>query len=374
MRIALMSSQQDWGGGEQYLWSLGQGLIDRGHHILWVAPPDSVLAERIEQTNGILFRLGGRKPSPVTLFQLRNQLIKEGTELLHANDSHAVLWGSLASIGGLNIRRIGMKHTVFPIRSSLKYNWCLDKLVCVSRAVRELCAASGIASQRLEIIHGGIEPPAYDRLQERSKACRLLKLDPGVPLLSAVGSLLSCKGFDTLIEAAKYLRNRIPEFCIAICGEGPMRAELEQKIRSHALEKHVRLLGFQQEPNAWIAASDVFVHPTRSEGLSLVTIAAQMIGTPVVATEVGGLREVMRCRDTSRPLGWIYASECPIQLAELLEQSLSQVAKRRSFARDAHRSAIAQFHLQSMIDGFEGLYTSLVGNAKRSFEVRLNVA
>ncbi len=79
---------------------------------------------------------------------------------------------------------------------------------------------------------------------------------------------------------------------MVVCGEGAMRNELEHMIRQHGLGRHVRLIGFQEDPNAWIAASDVFVHPTRSEGLSLVTIAAQMVSTPVVASEVGGLREV----------------------------------------------------------------------------------
>ncbi len=361
MRIALMSSQQEWGGGEQYLWSLGDGLIKRGHDVLWIAPPTSLLSERIKVQGYKLFTIAGRKPSPLAMMQMRRKLRQEKTQILHANDSHAILWGSLTSLARSSIRRVGLKHTVFPIRSSVKYNWCLDKLVCVSRAVRELCLESGIAPERLEVIHGGITPPKYDQLQERSIACKKLNLDPGIPLFSAVGSLIPCKGFDTLIHAAKYLRHRIPEFCIVVCGEGPMRPELEHLIRQHGLERHVQLIGFQEDPNAWIAASDVFVHPTKSEGLSLVSIAAQMIGTPVVATEVGGLREVMRCNETSRPLGWIYATNCPINLSELLEQSLCQIAKRRAFARDAYISATAQFHLERMIDRFENLYGSLLG-------------
>ncbi|MFN9911670.1 MAG: glycosyltransferase, partial [Pirellulaceae bacterium] len=104
-----------------------------------------------------------------------------------------------------------------------------------------------------------------------------------------------------MLEAALHLRRHREDFCLVICGEGPMRAELESKIRDHHLEKQVRLLGFCEDPSRWIAAADLFVHPSRSEGLSLVTIAAQMLETPVLATDVGGLQEVMRCRWTSRP-------------------------------------------------------------------------
>jgi glycosyltransferase involved in cell wall biosynthesis len=376
MKIALMSSQKDWGGGEQYLWSLGCGLIERGHKVIWVAPPASKLSDRISQHGFDQFNLVGRKPSPVAMLNLRRVFRKRNIQMLHANDSHAVLWGSIAALARSSIQRVGMKHTVFPIRSSVKYNWFLDKLVCVSKAVKELCLESGIAPQKLEVIYGGMMPPEYDRLQERSIVCKKLNIDPGIPLLSAVGSLIQCKGFDTLVEAARHLRLKIPEFCIAVCGEGALRGELEHRIRQHGLERHVRLIGFQDDPTAWIAASDVFVHPTRSEGLSLVTIAAQMVSTPVVATEVGGLREVMRCTETSRPLGWVFGSENPIELAELLEQSLSQVAKRRMYAREAYKSATARFHLNRMVDRFEDCYGGLLGlkRPRRSQQDRRSAA
>ena len=90
MRIALMSSQRDWGGGEQYLWSLGQGLIERGHRVRWVGPPQSVLRQRIDAANYDVFQLSGRKPTPVSLVKLRRQLQSDGTQILHANDSHAL--------------------------------------------------------------------------------------------------------------------------------------------------------------------------------------------------------------------------------------------------------------------------------------------
>jgi L-malate glycosyltransferase len=361
MKIALMSSQKEWGGGEQYLWSLGEGLIARGHEILWVAPQYSLLSERLSKSGFDQFNVVGRKPSPVALINLRKELIKRKTQILHANDAHAVLWGSLTSMAQGTMQRVGMKHTIFPIRSSAKYNWCLDKLICVSRAVRELCAESMISPQRLEVIYGGMAPPTFDKVHERAMACERLGIDHATPLFSAAGSLIPCKGYDTLIEAARHLRSRMSKFCIVVCGDGPMRGELEQLIEKYALHEHVRMLGFQNDPTAWIAASDVFVHPTRSEGLSLVTIAAQMVSTPIVASEVGGLREVMRCSETSRPLGWIFGSDNPADLAESLEQSLSQQTKRQSFAREAYRSAVVRFNLNRMIDRFEYTYAELLG-------------
>ena len=143
-------------------------------------------------------------------------------------------------------------------------------------------------------------------------------------------------------------------------------------IDAQNLNDHVELLGFCEDPTSWIAASDVFVHPTHSEGLSLVSIAAQMVGTPIVATEVGGLREVLRCQDSSRPLGWILGSRCPRELAELLDVALNDREKRQQIIRDAQQSAMQHFTLEQMVNGFLNAYTES-REASESKRTRLSV-
>jgi glycosyltransferase involved in cell wall biosynthesis len=195
-----------------------------------------------------------------------------------------------------------------------------------------------------------------DRRAERMRACEILRIGLETPLICAVGSLIPCKGYDTLIAAADELRRRIGDFRLVVCGEGAMRPQLQKMIDERKLNQQVMLLGFCEDPTAWIASADVFVHPTRSEGLSLVSIAAQMVGTPIVASEVGGLREVLRCQYTSRPLGWIYATESPFDLAELLDNALHDVERRRQFINDARQSAMRHFTLDQMVNGFLQLY------------------
>ena len=364
MKLALMSSPISWGGGEQFLWSLCNGLVSRGHQVLWICDESSSLHDKVQKSSFPCCPLSSRAPRPKSLLRLRRACTSFGVQVLHANDSHAFNWGSLAMLGKLGIKRVRVKHTAFPIRSSVPYNWMLDKLVCVSNAVREVCLAGGVAKQKTSVIHGGLEPPKLERWLERFWACDILGIHHKTPLYCAVGSLIACKGYHRLIEAAHHLRWHMPEFCIVVCGEGKARPELEQLIRKYSLEKHVRLLGFQNEPERWICAADAFVHPSQSEGLSLVVIQAQMIGTPVIATEVGGLKEVLRSPDDGQSLGWICEGNDPATLARLMTDAIQNTEHRFVTVRSAREYAIQRFHVRLMIDKFEDLFLELTGKSR----------
>lgn len=362
MKLALMSSPVSWGGGEQFLWSLGNGLIQRGHSILWICDKTSALHERIQGAGYHCGWMTGSMPGPKALLGLRKTLSQHGTQIIHANDSHSQTWGSLAMLGRLGIKRVGVKHTAFPIRSAVRYNWMLDKVVCVSNAVRDVCIRGGVANRKTRVIYGGLETPKLERWVERFWACEHLGIDHHVPLFCAVGSLIACKGYERLIEAAHHLRWHLPEFCVVICGEGKLKSELEELIRAYDLQKHVRLLGFQERPERWISAADTFVHTSKSEGLSLVTIQAQMIGTPVIAGEVGGLTEVLRHPSTGELLGWPIRGNDPATLADLMKESVVDSPERRRIVRAAKESAIERFALKKMIDEFEALYMEMLSN------------
>ena len=364
MKLALMSSQIGWGGGEQFLWSLGNGLIEQGHSILWVCDETSPLHQRIQNAGFHCCGVTGRIPKPQALLRMRTNLSQHGTQLIHANDSHSLMWGSLAMIGKLGIKRVGVKHTAFPIRSAVRYNWMLDAVVCVSNAVREVCIQGGVTERKTHVIHGGVEPPQLERRVERFWACEHLGIDHHTPIFCAVGSLVPCKGYERLIEAAHHLRWHMPEFCVVICGEGKSRPELEQLIRKYDLQKHVRLLGFQDRPERWICAADAFVHPSLSEGLSLVTIQAQMIGTPVIATEVGGLREVLHSPETGELLGWPIHGNDPATLADLMKLSIENTPLRHALVGAAKKSAMDRFVVEKMVDRFESLYLQMLSGQK----------
>lgn len=366
LKVALMSSQTVWGGGEQFVWSLGRGLIERGHQVVWFTDPSSPLAKRVKTAGFRQFSVPSRTPKLRDLIRIRRICDKHDVQLMHANDTHAVNWSSIALLGKRWIKRVAVKHTAFPIRSAARYNWMIDSLVCVSQAVRKICIESGISESRTTVIHGGVENASIQRAEARFNLCQQLEIGSSVPVFSAVGSLLPCKAYHRLVEAAHHLRWHLPEFRVAICGEGRERDRLQKLILKYSLEKHVKLVGFQEDPARWIAGSDAFVHPSISEGLSLVAIQAQMLGVPVIASECDGLAEVLRNPYTNKELGWILRGDDPSLLANLMLDTLQQNERRFERIQAAKNSAIDRFHVQRMIGGFERLYLRLLGEESQA--------
>ncbi len=358
-----MSSQKSWGGGEQFVWSLGQGLSERGHKIVWFADKESALSEKFAVTGDEVFHLPSRAPKPRDLMRVRRICNSHAIQLLHANDPHAINWSGLSLLGKTNIKRVGVKHTAFPVHSSMLYNRLLDSLVCVSQAVRKICTESGVLESKTTVIHGGVEPFAINKSQARISICEELGVSADVPIFSAVGSLNACKSYHRIIEAAHHLRWHLADFRIVVCGEGSERQRLEELIRKYSLQEKVKLIGFQHAPEKWVAGSDAFVHTSVAEGLSLVVIMAQMLNTPVISTDCDGLREVVRSPYTGEELAAIIQGDDPANLARLMKESIQKTPMLVERTRTALNSALERFTEKQMIDGFEKLYLKLANGS-----------
>ena len=366
-----MSSQKTWGGGEKFVWLLGRGLSARGHHIAWFADKESTLAQKIAEKGGDFFHLPSRLPKPHDLMRVRRICKTHSIQLVHANDPHAINWSGLSLLGKTRIKRVGVKHTAFPVHSSMLYNRLLDSLVCVSQAVRKICTESGISESKTTVIHGGVEPLSINKREARFSICEEMGVSPDVPVFSAVGSLNLCKSYHRIIEAAHHLRWHLSDFRIVVCGEGSERDRLEELIRRYSLQDKVKLIGFRNDPERWVAGSDAFVHTSIAEGLSLVVIMAQMLNTPVISTDCDGLQEVVRSPYTGEDLAAIIQGDDPANLARLMLESIQKTPKLHERTQAAMLSARERFTEDQMIDGFEKLYQRLVHGASAALSRRI---
>lgn len=366
-----MSSQKTWGGGEQFVWSLGRGLAARGHPIVWFADQDSTLSRKLASAGFHSFHLPSRLPTPRDLMRLRRICRTHAIQLIHANDPHAIHWSGLSLLGKTKMKRVGVKHTAFPVHSSLLYNRLLDSLVCVSQAVRKICTESGISESKTTVIHGGVEPMTINKQEARFSICEELEVSLDVPIFSSVGSLNPCKSYHRIIEAAHHLRWHLSDFRIVLCGEGSERHRLEELIRRYSLQDKVKLVGFRNDPERWIAGSDAFVHTSTAEGLSLVVIMAQMVNTPVISTDCDGLREVVRSPYTGEELAAIIQGDDPANLARLMMESIQRTPKLLERTQSAMLSALERFTEKQMIDGFERLYLRLANGGSASLNDRI---
>lgn len=182
-------------------------------------------------------------------------------------------------------------HAVFSSLDEEREMWQrFDMVACVSEYVRDtfLKMFPSLGS-KVAVCHNVLDAQEIRTLANYGTAA----VEPRRFTFVSVGRLNMQKGYDRLINACICLFKQGLEFDVWIIGTGTMRDELQAKIREAGVENSVRLLGFIENPYPYVASADVFVAPSRTEGLSTVVAEALVLGKPVVATDCSGMSELL---------------------------------------------------------------------------------
>jgi len=359
-RVVLASSQADWGGGETYLADLADELRRRGAGVEFLAREGSALHKHVSNSGFSVQTIRGRGKSPATIWKLRRWLRRGGPTVLHCNDSHALLCAGLAAVGLKSASVVAMKHTMFPIRSALKYKKLAQRVICVSHAVADMCRERGIPAENLRTIHSAIKAPQVDSADVARIRSQLLPTDEH-RLIVAIGNLVPCKGHHTLVEAAAILKTMGIKARTVIAGDGSERKSLEAKIKNLGLTDCVRLLGFRYDAETLTAAADVIAHPAHEEGLGLSVAAALMLERPVVATAVGGLSEVLGIdprMEAAGPFATVIKPGDSQQLAKMLARQLT-TPTNNDLLRQARDYALDRFGSTRMASATQAVFNEL---------------
>jgi glycosyltransferase involved in cell wall biosynthesis len=202
-----------------------------------------------------------------------------------------------------------------------------DGMLAVSDALKRDMVALGLPEDRIRVHRTGID---LDLFRPADRAPAKAALGVAGPLLVTAAALLRRKGQDLAIEALKELEGAT----LILVGDGPDRARLEALARSRGLEGRVRFLGNRPhgELPALLAAADVMVLPTVSEGLANVWIEALACGTPVVTSDVGGAREAI-----DRPAAGRLVARQPGAIAAAVNEILANPPAQSDVRKAAER-------------------------------------
>lgn len=328
-------------------------------------PPND--ASRSFQAAGIpTFCVGRRKGAARHLLDVRAVLRAYDPDLLVLSGPKSmVVGGLLASFLGLPTS----PHFNHMIPDSWLTMWLQRRLssttviaVAVSYAVRDWAAAYyGLPNARIRVIHPGHDiarfaaPPASARKRFRDA----LNIDQQAQVIAVIGRLLSVqKGQELLIRAMPEVLRQCPDTVLMVVGDGPDRSPLEALARNFGLDRAVRLLGHRDDIPDVLAATDVLVLPSLcEEAFPLTALEGLAAARPVVASAVGGLREIVRDGETgllvskSDLFGFVDAilrlARNPA-LADRLGRAGSQFAAR--FTVDAHVEELTELYEEIAAD------------------------
>ena len=166
-----------------------------------------------------------------------------------------------------------------------------NEIVCVSETVKDSLKAVCPGLKSILVIHNPVDSAVIIR-QATTNHCFDLDRNRGHQLIS-LGRLVVQKGYDRLLPILKQLHDDGFKFSMTILGDGPERSILEKMIHDWKMDKYVSLVGFVPNPYPYLAASDLFVCPSRSEGYSTAVTEALILGVPVLTTDCSGMTELL---------------------------------------------------------------------------------
>jgi glycosyltransferase involved in cell wall biosynthesis len=202
-----------------------------------------------------------------------------------------------------------------------KIRWTLERsarVVAVSGALQEKVLELGIPSERVVVQHNGVDGNLF-QIRSRSEARARLDLPQDRKLIVYIGNLRLVKGTDVLIEAMGILAGKLPDADLLLVGGGELEESLRSRVQALGLDNRVRFCGRQGHATVpdWMCASDVFCLPSRNEGCPNVVLEALASGRPVVASNVGGIPEILK-----EGSGILVEPENPEALTKGMEEAL----------------------------------------------------
>jgi glycosyltransferase involved in cell wall biosynthesis len=185
----------------------------------------------------------------------------------------------------------------FPLKdnsfSRRKYTRDVDAIIAISEGVKKVLLDSDIPSSLIHVIPSGIDFSPFEEVASRDFLRREFSLAPDDYLVGIVAALEDAKGHTYLIQASRILREQAPKIKIIIVGTGPLEIELDRQAHELGVDDMVFFLGFREDVPRILASLDLFVLSSYREGLGTSLLDAMASRLPVVATQAGGIPDVV---------------------------------------------------------------------------------
>jgi glycosyltransferase involved in cell wall biosynthesis len=280
-----------------------------------------------------------------------------GMPILHAHTAHAWGLGALA-LWGTPRKLVVTRRVDFPLGRSWFSRWKRSRagaVAAISGEVRRVLLAGGLPPETVTVIPSGIDPAGYPATSDRERLRRERNIPQDVPVVVHVGALVPHKDQHALVRAAGWVARDLPSVLFYVAGEGEERPALESLIRERGLGKTVTLLGQREDALEYTALADVFVLPSREEGLGTALLDALVLGVPTAATRAGGIPDLYG--DPASP------ELTPVGDDRALAENIVKVLRDPAEARrrvERGRERARHFTVSAMADRYEEMYRRLL--------------
>jgi len=358
------------GGAERQLIELLKG-IDKNRYtpvVCTMFPPYMARLERGSNWHAIrslgvrIYELPKRtKPGPITLYRLYGIMRRERPDIVHA---YSFLANWRATIAAVCARVPVVICSDRNVNNWMKWHHCLfERLLTRFRKANVVNAVAlkkflaereGIPVETIRVIYNGVDLRRFETAADVGEVKRELGIPPQAPVVGLVAVLSDKKDIPTFLRAAVRVKEVIPDTTFLIVGDGPARFELEDLALELGLGDSARFIGHSNAVPRFISAMNISVLSSLREGCSNAILESMAMGKPVVATDVGGNRELVDNGDT----GFLVSTSDDEALAEKIVYLLNNPGIANEMGQAGREKTRRLFSVSRMVQETVFLYES----------------
>lgn len=369
MKLVIHNAARVWGGNEKWMLMLARGLARRGHDVVVSCRRGGEVARRMEEvgirTTHVRPGKGLDLPRAV---RFAAWLRRERPDAVLLTSWRGAGWGAWAA------RRAGVPRVIVRL-GIVRVPRRLDAALWIRRRVDALIVnapeiahawkarAAWFPPDRIHLVLNGIECAAVDRARAADRLRSVTGADAATLLIGAAGHVARRKGFDVLLDA--FARADLPAARLVVAGDGPELPRLRERAREVGVADRVHWLGRRDDVPSVLAGCGAFVLSSRNEGMANVMLEAMSVGTPVIATDVSGVRTAIGVDDDGSSAGWIVPPDDADALAAALRDVATLLrddpAAVRARADAALRRVRERFGVERMVEECESVLAGEAG-------------
>jgi glycosyltransferase involved in cell wall biosynthesis len=368
IKVLMVDSEATWRGGQGQLSLLMKGLKKQGVAVTLAAPPGSAIAARAGQLGIRCLALPIAGSIDFRAAWSMRRMLRDGDfDLVHCHSSHAhsTAFMAIELFGGTSARGhrpllLVSRRVDFQVArnslSALKYRRGVDAFLAISNGVRDVLVECGVEESRIDLVPSGIDLDKFNGVKDPAYLLDEFGLAPETPVIGNVAALAPHKSQEDFIRAAHIISSREDGARFFIVGEGSLRPKLERLIDELAMGDRIVLTGFREDVLEILSIFDCFVLSSYLEGLCTSIMDAQSLGIPVVATNTGGVPDLVEDGMT----GLLAPPRQPERLAGAVVRMLEDEPLRTRCV-EAAKAKSRTYDYRNMVDKTKDVYLKMLG-------------
>lgn len=361
MKILHFSSAKTWRGGEQQIAYLFEELQQKGIQQWIFCVKKSALANYCQQEKIPHFTYQKRfSTNPFIGYQLKQLSTRLQIDLIHLHDAHSHTFGYISTLLGNKMPFVLSRRVDFPVKNNWlsyqKYNHpSIQRILSVSHYVQQILAPAIKNQSKLQVVHSGVDTTRFQNTNQHILRATY-DISKETIIIGNVAAIAPHKDYFTFVDTAVILLKNKQSFkFLIIGGDGGEATLIKAYIQEKGVTDHFILTGFRKDIPQILPEIDIFLFTSKEEGLGTSVIDAISCGISVVATNAGGVPEIIRDGEN----GFLAPVKDAALLAEKVMHLLTHPNTKERFIQNGQAVAL-QFSKEEMARKTLGVYQEIL--------------